>query len=80
MATESFVSSAAAVSSTTAKFTNAPEGTKVLTPRGFCIRLTSKGLTISKASTFGGTQQGLTFPLLLEDVRDLADAMVNACT
>jgi len=52
------------------------------TPHGFQIKIAqgATGLTITKAASFGGTQATLTFPISLDDARDLAPALLKLTT
>ncbi len=80
-ATDSFTSSAVAVSSAVGSFTDTTDGSKVLTGHGnWAIRVSSKGVTVSKAATFGGTQVAVPWPVSLYDARALAEALLKAAT
>lgn len=74
MATDSFTSSAVAVAAPSATLsTGAAGGVKTFTFNGgFEITVNSKGVYISKATSFGGTQVALTFPITLQEGRALA--------
>jgi len=76
-ATVSLTSSATVVTSGVGILTDPAVGSKVLTRAGFAIKITAAGLTVSKASTFGGTQAALTFPLDHNDARELALAILG---
>jgi hypothetical protein len=77
MATVSFTSSAVVVSKATGAITDPAVGSLVYTPMGFAVKITAAGLTASKATTFGGTQLALTFPLAKGHARELALAILQ---
>jgi hypothetical protein len=69
-------STCAVVTATTGKLTDPTDGVVLLTLKGgWRLRCTSAGVTISKASSFGGTQAAPTFPISLADARELVDGL-----
>lgn len=71
MSTDSFTSSALAVSSATATL-------RVVTAfsqydkRGFFAKIDPTGVTVTKATSFGGSQSALTFPITRDEAKELA--------
>ena len=80
MATDALTSSAATVTSVAAVLTDPKDGVVTVTPRGWRLRLTSAGLTVSKAPTMGGVQAAPVFPVSLDLARDLASALNQIVT
>jgi hypothetical protein len=89
--TDSFTSTAAVVSSTTVTFTDnvmMSDGTPgsltgphvEYSPRGFRVATAGNRVQITKATAFGGSQVALSFPLKLEDARDLAVVLKRVAT
>ena len=79
MATDSFTSTAAVdTSGTHATLTVQPAaGTAVYDRRGFYVHVDRNNVTVTKASTFGGTQAPLSFPLTRDDAQSLALALLE---
>ena len=63
---------AVAITGADAVLASLEAGRTVYTRRGFCIRLTPKGITVSKGDDLGAIQRGISWPLSLDDARDLA--------
>lgn len=80
MAVDAFTSTITAVATPSFKLTNLPEGTNVFTPRGHQIRVTSKGVTVTKAPTLGGSQAAIQFPISRDNALDLATELLKAIT
>lgn len=80
--TDSFTSSALVTTVGTAgTFAYAATGQAVYTLQGFYIKVMSpEGVTITKATSFGGSQTTLTFPITLDQARDLAVELLKAVT
>jgi hypothetical protein len=76
--TDSFTSSAVAVSSGTVGKLTFDIPIDILTPLGFRVRVTRGGITVTKASSFGGSQSALTFPRTRAQALELADALMTA--
>lgn len=78
-ATDSFVSSALGVSSTTATLTANSYLTAFseYTPLGFFVKKTALGVTVTKASSFGGGQSDLTFPITRDGAIELANSLLR---
>lgn len=85
-ATDSFTSTASAVSSATSTFTDGvmmsdgPGVSVDYSPRGFRVAEYQNKVQVTKATSFGGTQAALSLPLTLDDARDLADAFQRIVT
>lgn len=78
MATDAFTSTGGLSGvATAAALTNLVEGDAKMTPRGFRIRVTHAGITISKAASFGASQSAVSFPISILDARDLAQALIG---
>jgi hypothetical protein len=77
-ATDSFTSSALAVSSGTVGKLSFDVARDILTPSGFRVRVTRGGITVTKATSFGGSQSALTFPRTRAQALELADALLTA--
>ena len=76
MATDSFVSSAAAVCTPVGALTDPSNGSATITPFGFFrIRETSGGIYLTKASTLNGAQAALSFPITRDQARDLVSGL-----
>ncbi len=77
--TRSFTSVAAAVSGTSAtlKSTEAGIGSSVFTRNGFEARNTQLGVYVTKATTLGGTQVPLTFPISRNNAVELGLAILQ---
>jgi hypothetical protein len=85
--TDSFTSTAAAVTTAVASaLTKAlatdvvGQGTVEYSRRGFRVSEYAGYVTITKASTFGGSQVALSLPITLDDARDLATALKRVST
>jgi hypothetical protein len=80
-ATDSFTSAAAVVTTGAATFSDPAVGSALYTLRGgWAIRVTPRGVTISKASSFGGSQSAIPWPVSLDDARELAQNLIKAVT
>jgi len=81
MATWSLVSTAPVVVGPLGNIDEYSDST--FTPVGFFqikIAQGATGLTITKASSLGGTQSALSFPISLDQARDLATALIKIVT
>ena len=79
MATDSFTSSAAIVATGTGAPNDFLSGNKVITSVGFWgIRVSSNGVYLTKASTLGGTQSAVTYPVSRDAALDLAAELLKA--
>lgn len=85
--TDSFTSTASAVTSVTAVAltdisvrTDSPDVAVEYTRRGFRVAMYKNQVHITKASSFGGSQSALSLPLSLDDARDLAPVLRKLST
>lgn len=76
-ATDSLTATIAATSSAVATLTDPSDGYTQLDHRGFRVKQTAAGVSISKASSFGGSQAALVFPLSVDDARVLAQTLTR---
>jgi hypothetical protein len=74
--TDSFTSSALAVSSTTGVF-GFVVAESVYTPLGFYAKIDPTGVTVTKAASFGSSQSALSFPISRAGAVELANALLN---
>ena len=80
MSTDSFTSSALAVSSTVGVFTATAylTASSQVTPVGFfLVKKTGLGVTVTKATTLAGSQSALTFPITRDQAIELGIALCN---
>lgn len=81
MATDSFTSTAAAVTTGTSTLSDpggsVTSGYRQNTPRGWRLTVTSGGVSLLKAATLGGTYVTPTWPVTLEDARDLVAGLLK---
>ena len=76
MATDSFTSSALAVSSTTQTFGFVVANAQY-DQRGFYVKIDPTGVSVTKASSFGGSQGALTFPITRQEAKSLALSLLS---
>ena len=78
-ATDSFTGEADAVATGVAVLSEGGDGSAVLTrgPGFWRVRKTAGGVFITKASTFGGTQGSVTYPVTRQAAMELAEAILN---
>lgn len=77
MGADLLVGTCAVVTGGTGVLSNPIAGSKVFTRSGFQISINASGVTVSKASSFGGTQLALAFPLSRADARGMAEAIME---
>jgi hypothetical protein len=74
MATDSFTGTALAVSSASGTFSFVTAYAQYNT-NGFYAKIDPTGVTVTKASTFGGSQSALTFPISRQNAISLANIL-----
>jgi hypothetical protein len=80
MATDSFTSSSAAVSSDTLSVKVNSQPSVYTRVNNFRVIAGRNTVYITKAPSFGGTQAALTFPITRDAALELAYALINTCT
>jgi hypothetical protein len=81
MATWSLVSTCPITLATASVLTDPNDGVTVFSLRGgWRVKATAAGITISRATTFGGTQAAPVFPITLQQARELHAALLFVTT
>ena len=75
---ESLTSSASAIATAVAALSDPASGLALYTHEGFLIRVRPAGVYVSKASTFGGTQAAVVYPITRDAAVDLALALLSS--
>ena len=74
--TDSFTSSALAVSSTTQTFGFVVANAQY-DARGFYVKIDPTGVSVTKAPSFGGSQGALSFPITRDEAKTLAESLLR---
>ncbi len=76
MATDSFTSSALGVSSATSTMGFVVANAQY-DERGFYVKIDPTGVSVTKASSFGGSQGSLSFPITRQEAKALALSLLR---
>ncbi len=74
--TDSFTSTALAVSSTTGTMGFVVAYAEY-DKRGFYVKIDPTGVSVTKASSFGGSQGALSFPITRQEAKTLAESLLR---
>jgi hypothetical protein len=76
MSVDSFTSTVSAVSSSSGTLTFVVAASEY-NERGFYVKIDPTGVTVTKATSFGGSQAALSFPVTRQEAKSLALSMLR---